>query len=99
MKLELKSLCDEMLSKVQVESDKITKQIDIFYLENKDKELTENTFQEQIDDFRHTYENSLAVLINTDTNEFYQIDSECSEKLNTIIENLKNYITDLEEHK
>ena len=95
MKLELKALCDEMLSKVQVESDKITKQIDAFYQENKDKELTENTFQEQITEFLRVYENSLAVLINTDTNQFYQIDSECSEKLKTIIENLKNYITDL----
>ena len=95
MKLELKALCDEMLSKVQVESDKITKQIDAFYQENKDKELTENTFQEQIDEFLSIYGNSLAGLIDKNTNHLYQIDSECSEKLKTIIENLKNYITDL----
>ncbi|WP_445908806.1 hypothetical protein [Yeosuana sp.] len=97
MSHNLNTLCSEFITKVQSESDFITKQIDASYKENTDKETLEDIYQEQIDDFMSKYRNTFAGIINSDTNEVVGLDKECSDKLDTIVSNLKNYITDLGE--
>lgn len=97
MSFNLNNLCLEFLNKVQSESDFITDQIDTSYKENKDKESLEDIYQEQIDDFMSKYRNTFVGIINSDTNEVVGLDKECSDKLDVIVSNLKNYITDLKE--
>lgn len=97
MNYNLNELCLEFLNKVQSESDFITKQIDNSYKENKDKEELFQTYQEQIYDFMSKYRSALAGLVNSKTDEFLGLDDECSNKLEIIVNNLKNYISDLKE--
>lgn len=92
----LDNLCFDMVDGIQKESDIITEQIDTFYKENKDKKLTENKFQEQIVEFKIKYAYSLAGLVNTTTNEVIAINTECSEKLKGVVDNLVNYISNLD---
>ncbi len=97
MSYNLSVLCSQFITKVQSESDFITKQIDTSYKENTNKEILEDIYQEQIDDFMSKYRNTFAGIINSDTNEVVGLDKECSDKLDGIVINLKNYITDLGE--
>jgi hypothetical protein len=97
MSYDLSNLFSDFLTKVKSESDYITNQIDISHKENKGKETLEETYQEQIDDFMSKYRNTLAGIINSDTKEILGIDKECSDKLDAIVSNLKNYITNLNE--
>ena len=97
MLYNLDKLCSDFLAKVQSESDFIVKQIDNSYKEDKNKENLEEIYQEQIDDFMSKYGNTFAGIINSDTNEVLGLDKECSNKLDNIVNNLKNYITSLKE--
>jgi hypothetical protein len=97
MSINLDLLCSEMINDIQKESDTITQQISIFYKENKDKKTVNSKFQQQIDDFLIKYDYTHAGLINTRTNEIISIDTKCSEKLNEVVNNLKNYIRNLDE--
>ena len=95
----LDSLCFEMVNKIQQESDIITKQIDDFYKEHKSKkdfkELAENKFSEQIDEFRSKYAYTFAGLINKETGEVITINTDCSDKLKHVVDNLTTYIDEL----
>ena len=68
MQHNLDLLCSEMINNIQKESDVITNQIDNFYQSNKNKEdiknLIENKFQEQTEDFKSKYAYTFAGLIN-----------------------------------
>ena len=97
MSYNLSILCSEFITKVQSESDFITKQIDASYKENTDKETLEDIYQEQIDVFMSKYRDSFAGIVNSDTNEVLGLDKECSDKLDVIVNNLKSYITDLKQ--
>lgn len=96
----LDKLCFEMISNIQKESDIITSQIDVFYKENKNKKdvknLAENKFQEQIEDFNSKYAYTWAGLINKATKEVVEINVECSEQLKDVVNKLKNYISELD---
>ena len=99
MENSVDSLCVEMIKNVQKESDNITKQIKNFYIENKkNKELTENTFQEQITDFKSKYLNASAatILPKGEEFDFIELNNDCSKKLKIVVDEFVNYIDSLE---
>ncbi|EPE9901206.1 hypothetical protein [Flavobacterium psychrophilum] len=98
MENNLEALCKKMISDIQKESDAITKQLKDFYDANKNnadvKTLTENTFQEQITEFKIKYLNRSAGILSPkgEDFEFIALDNICSEKLYAIVDNFVNYI-------
>ena len=94
MQDNLNNLCFELLSKAEKESDFITKQIDSYYKENKNRENIESEFQEQIDEFRGKYANTYTMLTD-DKNNKLGFDLDCSKKLEIIVNKLKNYTDSL----
>ena len=97
MSYNLDKLCSDFLTKVQLESDFITNQIDKSYTEDKDKLKLAEKYQEQIDDFLSKYNHTFVRLTNEDTNEFLGLDKKCGDKLDVIVDKFKNYIINLKE--
>ena len=91
----LEKLCSDFLIKVQSESDSITNRIDTSYKEDNDKEKLFEKYEEQIDTFLEKYNYAFVGIVNKDTNEVLDIDKKCSDKLDEIVNKLKNYIADL----
>ena len=95
MSHNIDNLCQDFLNKVQTESDFITSQIDTSFKEDKSKEEIILEYQEQIDNFLYKYNNTFAGLVNKNTDKVLGLDKKCSDKLEDIVNKIKNYITDL----